>query len=1040
MSNENQLYIKGIKKTKKKVLSKETISENEKIQEKDEQNGLQKDEIIPEKSKENIRNIYKKKLKGKKTIDNIIQNKKKLQQIQNIDNCIKFNIDRIYENKNISKDLEKENLEKIKKEDNLDENNIKNKNKSKQNIILQPEGQNNNRFTVTSTKKAKEEITNITNEQSQNKLEKDEKIKKDNKNKEGEEKEKNVKSEREIKISTKKVYRKNFIHKNEFKNNLITSENQINISERGNIKPILEPESQENNRFTINKNIKDNIKNKDNEIDLENINKEEIIVKKLKNIQKIENCIQFNIDRSYDNKNILLKEDNKDNKDIKIEKNKDKSYNEKLDLITDNEKEKALNKKKQKGEPTDESNLIKNQNQKQFIQLEPEEQNNYRFEVLNESKKKNINQKKPENEIQQKEISLNIISDKSKSKDKLKLEVSKNKELNIIQSEREIKISTKKVYRKNIKHIFKNNEIISENKLNISGIKKEKPILEKEPQDNNRFTVEKENKDKNINMDNCIQFNIESIQKQFIQLEPEKQINNRFIIEKIKDEKQGAKNIPEKINQIEIKNDYEKTTLLEIIKNEEINIDRNSKKEALMINKNNEINLKGEIENKKNLKLFTNNSIIAENQININGKNKTNCIDKIGPQDIISFTIEKINNENELNKEKLNGKQIKPEELQISQSFSYHIPKDEEKIKEKINELISKNKQANLKSLEISKNSDINLISNETKREIKIMTKKVYKKTNNIFTKFLDNKAVISSQNKFDIEGNEKVQPKLFIDNNNLIILGKEKQNKKVIDLSKINENNKITNENLININGNMKKFDNIQLQNEEEKNINRFSIEKDSKNILLYKLKQIEIQTNVSLEVNKTKKAQDSNSLKYEIFKIDPVNINGGNSDKNILDDLSKEQIEELKKKLKNTHHENDIVINIKSQFTINGERRKKVDEKIINTKSQFTIKGETKKPTQNIINSTSRFSVDKINKKPEVNIINTTNKFTINKIIKKPEENVINTKSQFTINSINKKANENIINTKSQFTINGLFKKIQEKIINTISQFSIN
>ena len=79
------------------------------------------------------------------------------------------------------------------------------------------------------------------------------------------------------------------------------------------------------------------------------------------------------------------------------------------------------------------------------------------------------------------------------------------------------------------------------------------------------------------------------------------------------------------------------------------------------------------------------------------------------------------------------------------------------------------------------------------------------------------------------------------------------------------------------------KKFDNIILQNEEDKNNNRFSIEKDSKNILLNKLKHIEPDFNISLQIFKIEEKP------FEILKINSININNEND----LDGLSKKQIE---------------------------------------------------------------------------------------------------------------------------------------------------
>ena len=66
--------------------------------------------------------------------------------------------------------------------------------------------------------------------------------------------------------------------------------------------------------------------------------------------------------------------------------------------------------------------------------------------------------------------------------------------------------------------------------------------------------------------------------------------------------------------------------------------------------------------------------------------------------------------------------------------------------------LFSNNKKENLKSLTINKNDELSLIpTNEFKREIKIVTRKTLKKTEHKYSKFLNNKVIISPQNQVDI-------------------------------------------------------------------------------------------------------------------------------------------------------------------------------------------------------------------------------------------------------------------------------------------------
>ena len=130
--------------------------------------------------------------------------------------------------------------------------------------------------------------------------------------------------------------------------------------------------------------------------------------------------------------------------------------------------------------------------------------------------------------------------------------------------------------------------------------------------------------------------------------------------------------------------------------------------------------------------------------------------------------------------------------------------------------------------------------------------------------------------------------------------------------------NNEVINENIINLNGNGRKFDNIQLQNEEDKSNNRFIIEKDTKNQLLNKLSQIKPQENVFFEIEKTEKVP-------QVYDID-------NKGPNIF--IEKED------KVESKENENIIVnkkynniINIKNRFTLGGNE-------VITDKNQYDLK----------------------------------------------------------------------------------------------------
>ena len=289
---------------------------------------------------------------------------------------------------------------------------------------------------------------------------------------------------------------------------------------------------------------------------------------------------------------------------------------------------------------------------------------------------------------------------------------------------------------------FNKYEIISENELNIIATKKSIPILRKESQENNRFTVEKTNikekepqkSDRIQNIDNCIQLNIEKV---------------------------GKKELPlEKINIEEINIISQPREIISLIsKNNEFTIDKTVPETneqdtdtSDLIPKEIKITMKKTVKKTGVLrKEFKNNQVKSENNFNINSIEKAKPVLE---QEIIEnnrFTIEKVDE-----KDSIMVRRINPEELQIDQSIEYNIPVDEEIVKEKISNIISDNKNQNLKALEVTKNDEFSLIPTVFKREIKIVTRKTLKKTNRIYTKFRDNKVLISSQDQLEIKGAEK--------------------------------------------------------------------------------------------------------------------------------------------------------------------------------------------------------------------------------------------------------------------------------------------
>ena len=289
---------------------------------------------------------------------------------------------------------------------------------------------------------------------------------------------------------------------------------------------------------------------------------------------------------------------------------------------------------------------------------------------------------------------------------------------------------------------YNNYEIISENELNIIATKKSIPILRKESQENNRFTVEKTNikekepqkSDRIQNIDNCIQLNIEKV---------------------------GKKELPlEKINSEEINIISQPREIISLIsKNNEFTIDKTIPETneqdtdtSDLIPKEIKITMKKTVKKTGVLrKEFKNNQVKSESNFNFNSIEKAKPVLE---QEIIEnnrFTIEKVDE-----KDSIMVRRINPEELQIDQSIEYNIPVDEEKVKEKISNIISDNKNQNLKALEVTKNDELSLIPTVFKREIKIVTRKTLKKTNRIYTKFRDNKVLISSQDQLEIKGAEK--------------------------------------------------------------------------------------------------------------------------------------------------------------------------------------------------------------------------------------------------------------------------------------------
>jgi len=341
----------------------------------------------------------------------------------------------------------------------INQKEIPDKFESQNKIKLILEKVNNEQINICGIKKEPQEL-----KEKENEIKEEAKISpKDDKKEMTKEVDKDTSLKRGITISKRIVIRKSI--NNSFKNNEIISEQVLNIkgTEKSKPKQILEKQSLENNTFTIEKTIdKTKEENKLNEGLLSEQDTKKISEETLPKTQNIDNCIQLNIERIYENK---------------TEKDKDKDKNNEI------------------------SNEQIQRTQNSFVDLLPEEQNNNRFAITNISIKPKETTTKDSLEEKNKTIlekinneEINICRSRI-PKENISL-INKNDEFIIeatkeTPTKKEIKITTKRILRKNIVlNKFKNNEVISENIISINGIKNN-PILEEESQDNNRFTVEK---------------------------------------------------------------------------------------------------------------------------------------------------------------------------------------------------------------------------------------------------------------------------------------------------------------------------------------------------------------------------------------------------------------------------------------------------------------------------------------------------------------------------------------------------------------------
>ena len=153
--------------------------------------------------------------------------------------------------------------------------------------------------------------------------------------------------------------------------------------------------------------------------------------------------------------------------------------------------------------------------------------------------------------------------------------------------------------------------------------------------------------------------------------------------------------------------------------------------------------------------------ISSENDINILGKEKLKPIFEEESQENNRFTIQNIikDKKEDINQEIIDNKVnellrvriLNPEDLKITNTLSYIFSPAE--LGQKKDEFKSN------EDFKVIKNNVISL-NPEVKREIKLVTKKILKKTNVIHSKFNNDKTQISLSNTLEIKGIEKEKEK----------------------------------------------------------------------------------------------------------------------------------------------------------------------------------------------------------------------------------------------------------------------------------------
>ena len=273
--------------------------------------------------------------------------------------------------------------------------------------------------------------------------------------------------------------------------------------------------------------------------------------------------------------------------------------------------------------------------------------------------------------------------------------------------------------------------------------------------------------------------------------------------------------------------------------------------------------------------------------------------------------------------------------------------------------------EKNNKLDEIIKNDEFSLI-NKPRREIKIVTKKILKKTNYIHSRFKGNKTMISSQSEFDI--------------------------KKSIKNRKFNESyNKMTNENMIKLKGIGKKFDNGRIN---MNNIESINLEGERKHN--YKIKSIPnkiyeniINKKVQFKIDGQKKSRKENIINRKAqFQINATKKDLSEKICDTGDLIPKEIKITTKKVVKKTNVLKPKInneISLHNGISIEGlkEPMNQINDKEYNTKKQEWNESLKEEVQQN------KFIIKRISKNIYNQIKNT--KDLENKYIKNNKENII-------------------------------------------------